>query len=107
MHVISRPGSPQTPDDAVANIEIARTITGGKRVPVLLDIRDTGALSREARLVYIGERGVDTVIALAIVADSAFSRVVGNIFIRLARTKYPVKLFTSEDAAAVWLGENA
>lgn len=104
MSVTSLPGSQQTPDDARTNLEVARQITGGMRIPILLDIRNTGTLSREARMVYVGQEGVSTAAALAIVADSAFTRVVGNIFIRLAKTSYPVKLFSSPETALEWLG---
>ena len=51
MHIISLPGSQQTPDDALANLKIAREITGGERIPIVLDLRNTGTLSREARMV--------------------------------------------------------
>ena len=106
LYLISRPGPPQSVEDARENLAIARKLAGGTRVPILLDIRNTGTLSRDARAVYVGQDGVNTVSGLAIVADNAFSRVVGSIFIRLAKTKYPVKLFGDDESAISWLEES-
>ena len=103
LHGVAQPGPPQTLDDARENIECARKLSKGRRVPLLLDIRKTGTLSREARTFYAGEEGAQTVRGLAMVADSAFTRVVGNLFIRLAKANFPVRLFASTDAATVWL----
>jgi hypothetical protein len=103
MHAVALPDSPQTLEDARANIECARKLGEGRRVPFLLDIRATGTLSREARIFYAGEQGEQTVSRLAMVADSAFTRVVGNLFMRLVKTNYPVRIFPSTDEALVWL----
>jgi hypothetical protein len=103
IHGIAFPDSQQSVEDARENVECARMLSGGRRVPLLLDIRDTGTLTREARMYFSGEEGADPAIAVALVADSAFTRVVGNLFIRLAKMNYPVQLFASTDEAINWL----
>jgi hypothetical protein len=100
---IALPARTQNLEDARVNLEACRRLTGEARVPLLLDIRDTGTLTREARELYAGETGAREICALAFVGDSAFTRVVGNLFIRLAKTRYPVRLFTDERQASKWL----
>lgn len=104
MHGVALPDRVQTVDDARENLELVIKLSGGVRVPLLLDIRNTGTLTREARAYYAGEDGAKTINALAFVANSAFTRVVSNLFIRLAKTRYPVRLFEGEEAALGWLG---
>ena len=105
LHGVARPDRVQSLEDARENLAAANRLTGETRVPFLLDIRSTGTLCREARELYAGEAGARTITALAFVADSAFTRVVGNLFIRLARTRFPVRLFGSESDATRWLQE--
>jgi hypothetical protein len=102
-HGVARPGRVQTLDDARENVAVLMQVSEGRRVPMLLDIRSTGTLSREAREYYAGDAGAAAITALAFVANSAFTRVVGNFFIRLARTRYPVRLFDAEEPALSWL----
>ena len=87
---LTLPDRIQSLEDARANLVACRELTGGQRTPLLLDIRNTGTLCREARELYSGEEGASAICALGFVADSAFARVVGNLFIRLARTRFPV-----------------
>jgi hypothetical protein len=103
LYGVALPDSQQTLEDAQKNLQVALSLADGRRVPFLLDIRSTGTLSREARMYYAGEEGAQAVKGLAMVADSAFTRVVGNLFIRLAKANFPVRLFTSPDEATAWL----
>lgn len=106
LYGVALPNSAQTLEDARENLASARKLSGGKRIPLLLDIRGTGTLNREARLFYAGPEGLRTVTAVGFVANSAFTRVVGNMFIRLATTNYPVRLFTTPEAAPDWLRDH-
>jgi len=40
---------------------------------------------------------------LAILVGSPVSRMIGSVFLGLAKPPYPTRLFTSEDAAVAWL----
>ena len=100
---VALPDRRQTLDDAHRNLEAARRLIGGGRAPLLMDIRTTGTLTREAREFYAGEEGARTITALAFLGGSAFTRVVGNIFIRLAKSRFPVRLFLREEEAMQWL----
>jgi hypothetical protein len=106
IHGQALPHRVQSIEDARRNIEALEGLSEGVKRPLLLDIRTTGTLSREARQEY-AEVGGKLITRLAFVADSAFTRVVGNLFIRLARPHYPVRLFASEEAAMRWLKDEA
>jgi hypothetical protein len=104
VHGIALPERMQSLDDARENLEIVTRLSGGRRVPLLLDIRTTGTLSRQAREHYAGDHGASAITCLAFLANSAFTRIVGNFFIRMAKSRYPVRLFQKEESAIQWLG---
>lgn len=103
LHGTALPDRQQTLEDARANLAAASRASEGVQAPLLLDVRRTGTLSREARQLYAGEDGAQVITALAFVANTAFTRVVGNFFIKLAKTRYPVRLFSRESEAIEWL----
>ncbi|MBW2290946.1 MAG: STAS/SEC14 domain-containing protein [Deltaproteobacteria bacterium] len=107
IYGVALPDSQQSLEDARENVECVRSMAAGQRVPLLVDIRHTGTLSREARMLYGSEEGAGAINALALVGDSAFSRVVGNLFIRLSKARFPTRLFSSTDEAIAWLRKSA
>jgi hypothetical protein len=48
LRVINRPGAEFTLEDAVANHEATLKITGGRRVPILVDMRRSSLALRSA-----------------------------------------------------------
>jgi hypothetical protein len=79
------------------------TIAGGRKRPVLVDMRPMSSMSREARRHLIGEEAQRIFCAVALLVDSPLSRVLGNFFLGLNRPPYPARLFTSERLAVEWL----
>jgi hypothetical protein len=77
------------------------TLTGGKRVPVLVDIRNLKSMTREARKHY--GRVTDTVSAIALLAASPATQVIANFFLGLNRPDVPTEMFTDEAQARAWL----
>ena len=94
-----------TPEQARANVEVIREMAAGKRHPMLLDIRVSAPMSRETRAIY-NDAQRELVIAQAVVVGSTFSRINGNIFLRLMSPVHPMKLFTDPGAALAWLEDN-
>ena len=93
---------------AVITGDLARTtiaelvsLTGGKRVPVLADIRQQKSMTREARTFY--GNATDAFSALALFAGSPATQVIANFFIGLNRPNVPTKMFTDEEKALTWL----
>ena len=75
--------------------------------PVLTDIRamrSTGILqmryANDAEVIAVTEK-------LAVLVASPVSRMIGNMFLGLAKPPYPTRLFTDEGEAVAWLLEGS
>jgi hypothetical protein len=88
-------------EDAAATLEAMAQLTGGRRSPLLVDIRDTGPQTRPARLEY-ARRG-DLVSAVALIVGTPLSRMAGNLFINMSRPPTPRRMFDNEASAVAWL----
>lgn len=89
-------------DDVRATWEVVRTITGGRPVPAVVDIRGAAFADRAARDGFAGDEESSVEIATALVVDNAFSSRLGDLFLRWSTPDRPVRMFTSEEEAAVW-----
>ena len=78
--------------------------TGGTRRPLLIDIRTAQPLDADARHHYSGQTLVERFSALALLIDaSPFGRMMGNVYLRIARPGIPTQLFADEAQAVEWL----
>src|SRR5262245_50769747 len=99
-----REGAQQRPADARANLAATVEAAAGKRRPLLVDISRSPPLDAETRHLYSGETLVATFTALAMVVDtSPLGRMMGNVYLRVARPGIPTRLFTDEASAIAWL----
>ena len=92
-----------TLDDARENADAARRAAGGVRRPLLSRVLNPGPMTNEARAYYASEEAARSLTALAMVTTSVLGRIVANLLIGLNSTPVPMRLFTSEQAALVWL----
>src|SRR6188508_627339 len=100
MLVRVRAGASQRPSDARDNLSVALHETGGTRRPMLVDITKSPPLDAETRHVYSGQPLVAGFTALALLIEaSPLGRMMGNVYLRVARPGIPTQLFTSEDSA--------
>src|ERR1044071_5987417 len=100
-----RDGARQLLPDAEQNLGAALIERGGKRRPLLIDIREALPLDAEVRHYYSGQVLVSGFTALALLVDaSPFGTMMGNIYFRVARPGIPTKLFTEGPEARLWLG---
>jgi hypothetical protein len=91
-------------EDAKENLAAAVSETGGTRRPILIDIRTAQPLDADARHHYSGQTLVDRFSALALLIDaSPFGRMMGNVYLRIARPGIPTRLFADEAPAVQWL----
>jgi hypothetical protein len=98
------PGAFQTLEDAKANLAVAVAETAGQPRPLLVDIRRSQPLDADARHHYSGQTLVDAFSALALLVDaSPFGRMMGNVYLRVARPGIPTQLFSDEARALEWL----
>jgi len=97
-------GAQQSLDDAVENLAAAVAETAGRRRPMLIDIRTAQPLDADARHHYSGQTLVQSFSALALLIDaSPFGRMMGNVYLRIARPGIPTQLFAEEARAVEWL----
>ena len=97
-------GAYQTLDDARENLSVAVAQTNGRRRPLLIDIRRAQPLDADARHHYSGQTLVERFSALALLVEaSPFGRMMGNVYLRVARPGIPTQLFSDETLATEWL----
>jgi hypothetical protein len=87
--------------DAMENIAAMAEVSQGRPHLLLLDLRQLLSQDREARHAYTNAAAQPR--ALAIVVESAMSRITGNLFVRMKRPIFPSRLFTDMDSAMSWL----
>lgn len=89
--------------DAIENIAAVKEIASGKKVPVLVDIRESKGATKQCRDYFAGDEAERVQKACALIVSSPLSVIVGSFFIGLNRTKFPTKLFRNEEPALEWL----
>jgi hypothetical protein len=100
-------GARQSLADAEENLAAAVAETGGTRRPLLIDIRTAQPLDADARHHYSGQILVERFSALALLVEgSPFGRMMGNVYLRVARPGIPTQLFAEEATAVAWLKEH-
>jgi hypothetical protein len=73
-----------------------------KKVCMLLDVTHSSETTREVRD-FAAEELPKITKAIAMVSGSALGKVLANLFFLLKSHPYPVKYFTDETEARVWL----
>ena len=97
-------GAFQSLADAKENLAVAVSHTKGARRPLLVDIRRAKPLDADARHHFSGQTLVEAFSGLALLVDaSPFGRMMGNVYLRIARPGIPTQLFSDETQAVTWL----
>ena len=100
-------GASQSVADAQENLALAVSETQGQRRPLLVDIRTAQPLDADARHHYSGQTLVDRFSALALLVEgSPLGRMLGNVYLRVARPGIPTQLFSDEGRALEWLKDH-
>ena len=96
------PGAVVDLDEARAiDAEILELDRGGS--PMCVDIRTAPTIDRTARQHFMAMTHVS---AVAMLVGSATTRMLGNFFQGLNRSRIPGRVFTDEADALAWLGEH-
>jgi hypothetical protein len=97
-------GVTQAIEDAQANLAAAISEAAGTRRPILIDISRAVPLDAEVRRYYSGTVLVDSFTAMALLVNATpLGRMIGNVYLRVANTSLPTRLFTDEPSARRWL----
>lgn len=96
----------------VIDLETARQMVSdrlacfnGHTYPVLADVRNIRAVSKEARDYFAGPEGVKGISALAILTGGFLTVVTANLFMRFSRPPIPTKVFKTKEQAVRWLNQ--
>ena len=93
----------QTVSDAEQNLSAALQLRDGQRRPILVDIRDAVPLDADVRRCYAGEVLVGFTCLALLIKANPLGRMIGNVYLRVANTRIPTRLFTDEGSALQWL----
>lgn len=97
-------GVQQSLADARLNLAATVDACARKKRPLLVDISRCLPLEPEVRHYFTGEVLVESFLALALVVEATpFGRMMGNIYLRVARPGIPTRLFADEPSALGWL----
>jgi hypothetical protein len=80
-----------------------RLIPAGERFLHLIDISGTRQMTKAARDFFAGDYACERALAIALVAASRLSTMIGNFFIGFSRPIRPFRLFSSREKALAWL----
>ncbi|MCA9698873.1 MAG: STAS/SEC14 domain-containing protein [Myxococcales bacterium] len=102
------PGATVTMEDARAStkalLELQARHNEGAAAPLLVNFKGLKSLPKEVRDYYAGEPShTKTYEAVAILVDSALTRVIANFFIGFNKADKPVRLFDEREPAIEWL----
>ena len=94
------PNTTITFDDAKATLDTLVRLSGGRRLPLLVDATEVVSITREARQCYSKSAQAR---AVALFVTSPLSRIIANFSVSLGRPLIPIKVFDDETEALKWL----
>lgn len=100
------PDARETLDDVQENLTHAATLTGGKAVPVLYDMRQMKGIDGDALEAYYHDpKALLTTSAMAMVQESWLTNTIANLlgFRFYARARYPARSVSTIEEAYDWL----
>lgn len=96
-------GSVHQLEDARENVRISLELAKGKKYPLLVNLTGIKYSSREARNYYSGYETGKFISHAAMLVEDPVSQLMGNIFMKIQRTAFAIKLFTKREKALDWL----
>lgn len=98
------PGLHQTLQIAIEEIQAVSKVTGGKPMPLLVDLRPVKATDFDARRYLGGPESKACWVAAALLTGTPFSNAIANLWLaRHSSRDKPSKMFTVESEALAWL----
>ena len=88
-------------EDATATLDAMAKLTRGRRSPLLVDMRDTGAQDRHTRAEWTSRSDLQS--AVALIVGTPLSRMLGSLLLMVNKPRFPVRLFDNEASAVAWL----
>ncbi|MCB1191876.1 MAG: hypothetical protein H7A23_00470 [Leptospiraceae bacterium] len=98
-----QPGFHVTLELAMENIKFANQISEGKNCGLLVDSRKMKGMTKEARDLYARKDSMPCIMAMAILINSPFTKIMANFFLAFSKPEFPTCIFTSKEEAIRWL----
>jgi hypothetical protein len=86
--------------DAHETLAKIDALTGGEPARHCVDFRKAKSMTRECREIFANGKNTK---AAALVVSNPLSRVIGNFFLGLSKTAFPLRLFGDVEPAIAWL----
>lgn len=83
-----------------------RELVGGLRTPMLVDLRAPCSVDAAARSVFARAEFGDVFSAVALLTTNTVTRLAANLFLKINRPPYPIRMFSDEADARSWLSEH-
>lgn len=94
-------------EDAIENMKIIDEIANGISKVVLSDIRLAKSATKEHRDYFTTKEVSQKTTASALLVKSPLSKVIGNLFLKITKPHYRLRIFTTEKEAILWLKKYA
>ena len=101
VQVVWAPRATALLEDATATLDAMAQLTGGRRSPLLVDMRDTGPQDRITRAEWSSRSDLQS--AVALIVATPLSRLLGTLLLRVSKPPFPIRLYDNETSAAAWL----
>ena len=88
--------------EAKENSEAVISFQKGNKYPIIVDSTEIGSMTKEARDFLSLRNRPSPVSGIAIIIGSPLSKVIGNFFIGLNKSRVPNKLFITVSSAEAW-----
>ena len=89
-------------DQAKKGNELIAQILNDKKVPMILDLRDSIPINKEVRDFYGTDEGLKNCNSFTFIVDSAFNRVIANFFMGFKKLPIPIQMFSNVKEAIEW-----
>lgn len=100
LHLVWKLGTVLQADDVHAAIEKINELADGAEFPMLIDMKNTQAVTRQARSVFSVKCAASRI---ALLGSSPLSRVIANFAMARRTLPCPTRFFTSRSEAMDWL----
>jgi hypothetical protein len=100
LHLVWKPGTILAADDVHAAMAKVNEVADGAEYPMLIDITNTQAVTRQARSVFSIRCAASRI---ALLGSNPVNRVIANFAMARRTLPCPTRFFTSRDEAMTWL----
>ena len=92
----------RTVENIAANVELVKKITGNKKVPLLIYLKNSPVPDKETRK-FSTEQLPQIYTAMAMVSKPGLAQLIMKILFKFQTPPIPIKSFTNDEKAREWL----